>query len=238
MNRSELPVVVLIPGLGNNARLWSEQITELSDEYEVIAPDYSGAETITEMADSVVSQIPVETFSLVGFSLGGYIALHLVSLVPARVERLAFISSSPYADTDKAIKQREFLIGQAHEAYESLLDDMGNFIVFAQGPRAHQAREALIRMGHELGAEEFCRQQRATMQRPDCRGLLASIACPVRVLCGREDPVTPVGGNRYLAENIRGASLQILDDAGHLLPLEKPAEVSQFLRHWLQAVAG
>ena len=57
---------------------------------------------------------------------------------------------------------------------------------------------------------------------------------PVRVLCGQEDRVTPVSGNRYLAENIPGARLEIIAAAGHLLPLERTAEVNCFLQHLLR----
>jgi pimeloyl-ACP methyl ester carboxylesterase len=89
-------------------------------------------------------------------------------------------------------------------------------------------------MGKELGVEEFCRQQRAAMQRPDSREQLAAIRLPVQVLCGAEDRVTPVSGNRYIADHIPGASLQALADTGHLLPLERPVEVCEFLRAWLQ----
>jgi pimeloyl-ACP methyl ester carboxylesterase len=234
VTKDQKPVVVLIPGMGNNARIWTDQVNELSDDYEVIVADYSGAESIEEMADRVLAQVPAGSFSLVGFSLGGYIALSIIDRVGERIERLAFISSSPYADSDQAIQQREFLIGKALQNYDAVLEDMGNFVVFRDGPLAEHTREVLTIMGQELGVEEFCRQQRAAMMRLDCQEQLGSIRCPVRVLCGENDPVTPVNGNRYLADNIRGASLQILGNSGHLLPLERPAEVNGFLRDWLQ----
>ncbi len=236
MTTNAKPVVVLIPGMGNNARIWTDQVKELSDDYDVIIADYSGAESIEEMADRVLAQVPAGSFSLVGFSLGGYIALSIIDRVGERIERLAFISSSPYADSEQAIQQREFLIGKALENYDAVLEDIGNFVVFRDGPLAEHTREVLTIMGQELGVEEFCRQQRAAMTRPDCREQLGSIRCPVRVLCGENDPVTPVSGNRYVAEHIRGASLQILADCGHLLPLERPTEVTGFLRDWLQLV--
>ena len=229
--------VVLVPGMGNNARLWASQVDELSDDYELIVADYVGAESIEEMADRVLAQVPEGSFSLVGFSLGGYIALDMVGRVGERIDRLAFISSSPYADSEQAIQQREFLIGKALENYDAVLEDMGNFVVFRDGPHAEHTREVLTIMGQELGVDEFCRQQRAAMTRPDCREQLGSIGCPVRVLCGENDPVTPVSGNRHLAENIPGASLQILENSGHLLPLERPVEVTGFLRDWLQLAA-
>ena len=234
MTSDHKPVIVLIPGMGNNARIWTAQVDELSGDYEVIIGDYLGAESIAEMADRVLTQIPTGSFSLVGFSLGGYIAISIVARAGERIERLAFISSSPYADSEQAIKQREFLIDKALQDYESVLRDMGQFVVFADGPHAEHTREVLMIMGQELGVEEFCRQQRAAMTRLDCREQLGSIRCPVRVLCGQEDPVTPVSGNRYIGDNIQGASLRVVEDAGHLLPLERPAEVNGFLRDWLQ----
>lgn len=234
MTTNAKPVVVLIPGMGNNARIWSAQVDELSDDYEVIVADYAGAESIEEMADRVLTQVPAGSFSLVGFSLGAYIALSIIGRARERIDRLAFISSSPYADSEQAIQQREFLIGKALQDYDAVLEDIGDFVVFRDGPHAEHTREILTIMGQELGVEEFCRQQRATMMRLDCREQLGSIRCPVRVLCGENDPVTPVSGNRFIAENIRGASLQVLEDSGHLLPLERSAEVNGFLRDWLQ----
>ncbi len=229
--------VVLVPGMGNNARLWSGQVGFLSEGYEVIIADYAGANSIDEMADRVLLQVPAGSFSLVGFSLGGHVALNLVGRVAERIDRLAFISASPFADSDRVIEQRELLIEQAKEDYDSVLESMGKFIVYPDGPLASETRAAVTVMGKELGVEEFCRQQRAAMIRSDCRQQLGSIRCPVRVLCGEDDPVTPVSGNRYLADNIRGASLKILADCGHLLPLERPTEVNGFLKDWLQLSA-
>ncbi len=219
--------------MGNNARLWTAQADDLSSDYQVIVSDYLGAASIEEMAERVLSQVPDGPFSLVGFSLGGYIALHLIGQVAQRIDRLAFISASPYADSEQAVEQREWLIRKAAEDYDAVLADMGHFIVCKEGPRAAETRRIVSAMGRELGVEEFGRQQRAAMTRADARPQLALIECPVQVLCGADDRVTPVSGNRYLADHIPGATLQVLEQTGHLLPLERPAEVNAFLRDWL-----
>jgi len=235
LTTNDKPVVVLVPGMGNTAQLWSAQFSELSEMCTVVVADYTGAKSIQKMADRVLEQVPEGRFSLVGFSLGGYIALNLVGRVAERIERLAFISASPFADSEQAIKQRESLIEQAHANYKVVLENMGRFIVCADGPLARETRKTVATMGIELGVDEFCRQQRAAMQRPDAREQLSSIRCPVRVLCGADDRVTPVSGNRYLAEHVPGATLQVLEQSGHLLPLERPTEVSAFLHDWLLA---
>lgn len=229
------PTLVLIPGLGNNARIWSAQISELSSDYEIVVPDYSSASSIDEMADCVLALVGAERFSLVGFSLGGYIALNLINRIPQRIERLAFISSSPYAESEVAAKQRKKIIDAVKQDYHSVLKNMGNAIVCSDGPNAETAREVLSLMGQEIDVEVFCRHQLATSQRVDSRAVLASIDCPVQVLVGEQDVVTPVSGNRFLAENIAGASLQVIENSGHLLPLERPQEVITFLRHWLES---
>lgn len=234
MKKTIKPTLVLIPGLGNNARIWAAQIEELSSDYELIVPDYSSAMSIEEMADGVLAEVCVERFSLVGFSLGGYIALNLIQRIPQRIERLAIISSSPYADSDQAAKQREKLIDAANKDYGAVLKNMAKAIVCSDGPNAETAREVLCLMGQEIDVDVFCRHQRAATQRADTRAVLASINCPVRVLVGAQDVVTPVSGNRFFAENISGASLQVIQDSGHLLPLERPNEVNTFLRQWLE----
>lgn len=238
MSKSTKHVVVLIPGMGNNDRLWAAQLGDLSSDHEVIVADYLGAASIDEMADRVLGQVPPGSFSLVGFSLGGYIALNLIGRVAERIDRLALISASPFADSEQAIEQRESLMQKARHDFDAVLADMGQFIVCEEGPLAGETREIVALMGKELGLEEFCRQQKAAMQRADARPQLASIDCPVRVLCGAEDRVTPVSGNRYLAEHIPGATLQVEEQSGHLLPLERPAEVSAFLRGWLSLESG
>ena len=229
------PTAVLIPGLGNTERLWSAQATALKPHCDVVIPDYRGSESIADMADTVMELTPeASPLSLVGFSLGGYIALDIMGRYTERIERLAFISSSPYADDEDTKRQRQRLMEKAAEDYTALLKDMAKFIVSPMASRADEARRILVAMGQDLGAEEFCRQQRVAMERRDCRDILATIQCPTDVLCGSEDPVTNVAGNRFIADNIKGATLTIVDGASHLLPLEAPVEVTAFLLDWLR----
>ena len=233
MMMTSKPTLVLLPGLGNNARIWAAQVAEFSDEYTVVIPDYRVASSIDEMADCLLQQVSAERFSLVGYSLGGYIALNLIQKIPERIERLAFISSSPYADSEQAIKQRKYIIEAVTKDYNSALNTLAKAVTYADGVNTKSARDTLSLMGQELGAEVFCRHQEAVMQRPDCRSILASINHRVAVLVGENDVVTPVSANQFLADNIKGAAVHVIAKAGHLLPLEKPNEVTVFLRQWL-----
>lgn len=221
--------LLLIPGLGNNERLWAAQVEYLGDTYRCNIADYRGSASIREMSDAVLSRAPQGPLLVVGFSLGSYIALDIVTRFPERVQKLALISASPYADDETTRAERRRVIDRAAHDYAGLLRDVASFVVAPDGPHAAYARRVLINMGEELGAEEFARQQLAAMERPDCRALLSDIRCPTRVLCGSEDPVTPPGGNQFLADRIPQARLEIIENAGHLLPLECPDAVNGFL---------
>jgi pimeloyl-ACP methyl ester carboxylesterase len=69
--------------------------------------------------------------------------------------------------------------------------------------------------------------------RPDCRDLLPSIAVPTLVVGGAEDRVTPPALQEEIAAGIPGARLMLLDNCGHLAPMEQPQTVSQAMRDWL-----
>jgi pimeloyl-ACP methyl ester carboxylesterase len=90
-------------------------------------------------------------------------------------------------------------------------------------------------MAESVGQAAFFRQQQAIMGRPDGRGDLSRIRCPVLVLCGREDAITPVAVHEEMAAAAPSARLAIVERCGHLSTLERPDEVSAELRRWLLA---
>ena len=71
------------------------------------------------------------------------------------------------------------------------------------------------------------------LERPDSRGELARIAVPTLVLCGRQDALTPPAMHEEMAAGIPGARLVVVEDSGHMTPLERPQAVTAVLRYWL-----
>ena len=63
--------------------------------------------------------------------------------------------------------------------------------------------------------------------------LLVEIKQPTLVLVGRQDQATPLQRAEEMAADISHSQLVVIDDCGHMAPLEKPAEVSAALRRWL-----
>ena len=90
-------------------------------------------------------------------------------------------------------------------------------------------KQTLIEMAEATGAEAFARQQRAIMSRADSRPLLGAIACPVLVLVGDGDQLTPPELAREIAAAIPSAELEIVRECGHLSTFEQPEAVTAAL---------
>jgi pimeloyl-ACP methyl ester carboxylesterase len=73
-------------------------------------------------------------------------------------------------------------------------------------------------------------------QRHDSTDLLPDIACPALVIVGSEDTLTPVTEAECLRNGIRGASLRVIDSAGHLSNMERPEEFNSALAEFLDSL--
>jgi pimeloyl-ACP methyl ester carboxylesterase len=174
------------------------------------------------------------TFALCGFSMGGYVAFEIFRRAPERVERIALMDTQAGPDSpETAARRRGFIeqtrIGRFHGIHPTLLPQL-----------VHPSRigdESITRplrdMASEIGGDGFVRQQQAILGRADSRPLLVEIEMPALVIVGREDRVTPLPRAQQIASDIANARLEVIDDSGHMTPLEKPAEVSAALRRWL-----
>ena len=90
-----------------------------------------------------------------------------------------------------------------------------------------------MEMAKDLGPELFISQSRALMRRPDSVDTLKGLGVPALVLCGSHDTVCPVSRHEFMAELIPNATLEIIEDAGHLPTLEQAEATTAALDRWL-----
>jgi len=225
--------LVLLPGLLNTRRVYENQIADLADISDSTVPELWHHDSIEAMAQAALDAAP-ERFALVGFSMGGYVAFEILRRAPERVERLALMDTQAVPDAPEATARRRAFIeqtrlGRFHGVQPSLLPT----IVHRSRLDDQTVVQPILDMAAEIGADGFCREQAAIIARPDSRPLLVEIDVPTVVIVGRQDQPTPVARAREMAADIANARLVVLEDCGHMAPLEKPAEVSAALRRWL-----
>ncbi|MBN8187320.1 alpha/beta fold hydrolase [Salipiger thiooxidans] len=227
--------LVLLPDLMCDARLFGPQIADLSREMAVTVAPVSSGERVEEVASALLDVLP-RRFALVGLGLGGMVAMELQRRAPDRVARLMLISTTPLAETPQQAAELDPLIikartGRLREAVRALRP----VDCLAPGPFRMEIQAMLDEMAEGLGVDVFTRQIRVLQRRRDQQSALRKLRVPVTVLCGAHDITLPVKRHAFLAELIPGARLEVIEDAGHLPPLEAPDAVSDAIRDWLQA---
>jgi len=227
------PTLVMLPGLLNTRRLFERQIADLADLVDVVVPELHHHDSLGAMAEAALALAPA-TFALAGFSMGGYVSFEILRHAADRVERLALIDTQATPDTPEITARRRGFIeqtklGRFHGVQPSLLPT----IVHPGRLKDATIVQPILDMAQEVGADGFEREQTAIMGRPDSRPLLVEIDVPTVVIVGRQDQSTPLPRAQEMAADIANARLVVIEECGHMSPLEKPAEVSAALRRWL-----
>lgn len=228
------PNIVLLPGLLNDASVFADQVTALSTMAGAEVGDLSVAETIPEMAESVLKLASAKHFVLIGLSLGGYVAFEIMRQAPKRVVGLVLLDTTARPDTPEASAKREALIVLAESDFEAVTEQLLPLLSHPDRLSLPAVRGVIQSMANGLGKEVFGRQQRAIMGRPDSRPTLADIECPTLVVCGQDDLITPPELATEMADGIRHARLEIIAKCGHLSTLDQPEVVSALLLDWIK----
>ncbi|MGF1641128.1 MAG: alpha/beta fold hydrolase [Rhodospirillales bacterium] len=225
--------LVLLPGLLCDAALWQAQIDDLSDIAEITVADLGRDDQLGAMARGVLAVAP-ERFALAGLSMGGYVAMEIVRQAPDRVTRLALLATSARADSVDEKAKRQALIDLARRGrFKGVTRRLLPQLIHPMRLTDRSLTDAVFAMAERIGQMAFERQQRVAMNRPDSRRDLGLVHCPTMVLCGRQDARTPLALSSEIAEKVRRSSLVVVEDCGHLAPLERPRAVSDALRDWL-----
>jgi pimeloyl-ACP methyl ester carboxylesterase len=234
-----MPCLVLLPGLACDERLWEAQLPALPAGIDVRVSDaHMRHPSIEAMADAVLREHE-GPLVLCGASMGGMVAMEAARQAPERIAGLALLGTNPRPETPEMLELR----ASAIELFEQ--GEARDVIQFNAGFAFHpeQAGDAaLVRRYVELvldaGAQQLVSQNRALMTRPDQRPSLASLRCPVLVICGDADRLTPPECSAEIAQLVPQAELVWIENCGHMLTMEKPAEVNAALVPWLQRLAA
>jgi pimeloyl-ACP methyl ester carboxylesterase len=228
------PVIILVPGMLNDERIWSQVAAQLDDVAQVRVAHVLTQSSLTEMARDawrLVDSSPVDTpLVLAGFSMGGYVVMEMLSQMARPLQGVAFLSTSSRPESPEGMVLRQKTIEAMQTDFPKVVEGILKWSTY----RANEAlTQDLRQMMLDLGSEVAIRQTRAIMARKDHRALLAGLSCPVRLLCGQSDRVTPPELIQELSSLIPHAPCQIVEDSGHMLPREQADLVAHHLRQML-----
>ena len=229
------PTLVLLPGLACDERLWQAQLPALPTALLARVSDtHMRHDRIEDMAAAVLRENDGPLL-LCGASMGGMIAMEAARQAPDRIAGLALLGTNAQPESPETHQLR----ADAIELFEqgNLRDVLEPNVAFAFHPK--QADDAALvqlylKIVLDAGAGQLIRQNRALMRRPDQRQHLPHVRCPVLVMCGENDLLTPPPMSREIAALVPGAVLRWVPECGHMLTMEKPRFVNAVLGNWLQ----
>jgi len=237
------PAVLLGPSLGTTGELWGDLAADLSRDHQVVSLDLRGhggspvppgPYTVEELAADVVATadaLDLGRFAYVGLSIGGAVGQVLGLDHAERLSSLVLCSTAPvFGDpatwTERAAQVRreglEPLVAATTERW------------FTPSYRSSQPDRVawVMDMLRATPAEGYAGCCEA-LARYDVSDRLGQVAVPTRVVAGADDPGTPPGVARLIADAVPGADLVVLDDAAHIANVAVPGPFNAAVREHL-----
>jgi pimeloyl-ACP methyl ester carboxylesterase len=255
-------VVVLVHGIAGSSATWAPVMALLADHFTVVAPDLLGhGESAKPRGDyslgayasgirDLLTLLGHERATFVGHSLGGGIAMQLAYQFPERCERLALVASGGLGKEVSALLR---LISAPGSEYvlpvvlspqlHSIFGSIGRFAGRAgiQGGALYQEIwAAYTRLTDARAQRAFVHTIRAVIdlagQRVSARDrLYLASEVPTLIVWGERDAIIPVSHAHKAHELMPGSRLELVEDAGHFLPIERPDLVAGLLTEFIEA---
>lgn len=244
------PLLVLLHGAGGDHTVWALQARALAQHgWNVAAPDLPGhgrsadapkldsIEALADWAGVLVAALGEPRAAVVGHSMGACIALTLAARHPERVAALALAGCG-----EKMLVHPELLDDSLHakaraEAFVA---------AFGHGRGAHfggSAAPGIWMIGATRALLERCppavfHRDFAACHAWEGATVAERVTCPVLVVSGEADRMTPPKSGQALAAKIPGARFALLPQAGHMLMLEAPGPLTAALRGFFDPLRG
>jgi pimeloyl-ACP methyl ester carboxylesterase len=245
--------IILLHGFGESGSIWDLQTQRLAHDYLVIIPDLPGSglsprpddgtfETLEAFADLLRMLMDAESLStctLIGHSMGGYIALAFAEKYPDRLNALGLFHSTALADSDqrKTLRQKGIKFMHEHGAPAFLQEVIPG--LYADAFRQHQPESVHKHISSSVDwatAEVLGGYYRAMMARPDRKNVLSDFKGPVLFILGAMDKTVVLEETLPQTKIPRNAYVQVMESVAHMGMREDPGRTCEMLLDFMTQV--
>jgi pimeloyl-ACP methyl ester carboxylesterase len=253
IDRGEGDAVVFLHAFPLQAAMWDYQIEALEGSHRCVAidmpgfgqsppPDAPGDASMRAWAALVVGvldQLGVDGATVVGASMGGYLAMALLRHHPERVHQVVLADTRARSDDPSVAQRRSAQQDQLRDGAE--VASLAKETVEGLLSSGSMTRTELVEYVHALadGAdpEGWIAALEAMKDRPDSMLLLRQADVRALVVVGELDRVTPIAEAMSLRSLLKG-ELVVIPDVGHLPNVEDPLAFNDALVAFLTPAAG
>jgi 3-oxoadipate enol-lactonase len=233
--------LVLIHGFPMHAGLWEPQLRAVPRGWRFIAPDLRGFGAAAPVASGeaplprsmdeyaaelelLLDHLGLGRPVLGGLSMGGYVAFALMRRQPERFHALVLADTRPQADTEEGrAKRREMQKLARRGGAAAMAGEMVPKLLGADTRRERPELAETVRALIEPHAPDaLIAALEAMLTRPDSTPDLPSIRCPVLIIVGQQDVLTPPADSETMHHLVPESHLVVIPGAGHVPNLEQP----------------
>ncbi|HEV2520516.1 MAG TPA: alpha/beta fold hydrolase [Thermoplasmata archaeon] len=249
VDRGRGAAILLLHGLGGDRTVWNGLLPDLAKEFRVIAPDLRGHGASRALAGAaagfpeheadvrnLLDALGIARAHVVGLSAGALLALQLTLDAPERVTSLVSIAGAVNVDNHTRAITDRWVETYEKEGFEAYVLRLAKDLYYPDWAEAHL--EVVDRLRAQAADVEFAgiAGWREAIRRFDQRSRIGRIRVPTLIVHAMDDQVVDVAHARLLRQSIPGAELRLFARTGHLVPVERPAEIAQALRDWVRKV--
>jgi 2-succinyl-6-hydroxy-2,4-cyclohexadiene-1-carboxylate synthase len=222
--RAVAPTVTFVPGFMQRGEAWQPVTRALAERYRVKCLDFA-----TWTFEERVAEVPTGG-AVVGYSMGGRIALHAALREPAGLVTLVLIGVSAGVEdrTERRRREEELAAWIEQHSIEEVVERWEAQPVFASQSQELRERQRPGRLSHDP-------RKLAQLLRSAGQGVtepvwnrLHTLRCPVLLIAGEHDEGYVEAAHR-MAERLPDAEVRIVPGTGHAPQLERPDLVAELL---------
>ena len=239
------PAVILLHGLGGDSSNWAANIGPLSRKYRVIVPDQIGfgksdkplinyrVATYVDFLKGLMTELKVDRASLVGNSLGGWIATAFALANPQMVDRLVLVDAAGFAlpkDSDPAV------LSALNPATRDHIKQLLPLVFYNTQLFASDAAVDAFFARKMTSGDSYTTQRiiESVIRGDDVLDTkLGGVKQPTLIVWGREDKLTPLAMGERFKKEIPGSDLVVFEKCGHVPQMEKPPDFNATLMKFL-----
>lgn len=236
--------LVLVHGHPFNRSMWRPQADHFSRRgWRVIAPDLRGygqssiipgttpLTTFARDIATLLDHLEIGRAVIGGLSMGGQIVMEFARLFPERLRALILADTTAEAETEEGKRERrataDRLLEEGMDPYAR--DVLPKMLARYNVDALPDVADAVFKMMQTTPPEGAAAALRGRAERRDFTRDLAKIDVPALVVVGRDDEFTPVSAAERIDATLPCARLAVIDGAGHMPNLERPAEFNDAL---------
>lgn len=242
--------ILLLHGYLESLDVWEDFAKLLAKEYRVVAMDLPGhgisqvmgpVHTMSFLADTVVGvldELEIDKVTIVGHSMGGYVALQTLRLHPDRLEGLVLLSSTSNPDSPEKLLDRDREIAMVEAGHKDLLATTAAKNGFASDNLRRMQDEIIFLEEQVLVTEPegVVALLRGMKEREDSNELLRSSSLPQLFILGKKDSYIPLEKAEEMVAAHPQAKVVWLENSGHLGYFEEPEACATAIGEFMKNV--